>query len=243
MKLDLMNVSKKFEEHHALENITLNLPECNSLVLLGPSGSGKSTLLRMIAGLIVPDSGDIFLDNTRIDYAEKSLRNYRKSVGTVFQALNLFTNMTALENILLPLHRVHGMPLKDAKEVAMDLLTRFHLQDHANKMPSQLSGGQSQRVAIVRAVAIKPRMILLDEPTSALDPLMTSEVLDLIVELKHQGSNFILSSHHITFVKTIAEWVVFLSEGILKEAAPCQAFFQNPQSTAAKDFLRCVLKY
>jgi polar amino acid transport system ATP-binding protein len=226
----------------ALRDIYLDV-ECQTLALLGRSGSGKSTLLRIIAGLEFPDRGEVFLDGKKMIFEESALRRHRREVGIVFQSWNLFPHLTALENISLPLHYVHGHSAAEAKELAMQLLSRFHLRDHAHKRPAQLSGGQSQRVAIVRAVIPKPRLILFDEPTSALDPLMTAEVLDLIVELKEEGTDLIIASHHLTFIRKMAECVAFFEEGQLIEKAPVEQFFQHPQSLKAQAFLAKVLKY
>ena len=242
MKLELSHVSKKFGEHIALTDVSLKI-ECQTLGILGPSGGGKSTFLKLIAGLEYPDQGEIYLDGSPIVFEEGALRKHRGSIGTVFQSWNLFPHLTALENISLPLHRVHRLSPQEAAERGMELLARFRLQDHAQKKPAQLSGGQSQRVAIVRAIAGKPCMLLFDEPTSALDPIMTGEVLDLIFELKEEGRNIILASHHISFVKRIADWIVFLADSELKESASCKDFFERPRSQAAKEFVQKVLKY
>lgn len=243
MKLDIHHLSKSFAKQNALTDVTLEIPDCKAVAFLGRSGSGKSTLLKLIAGLEIPDHGTVALDGKEIIYEEDALLQHRRSVGTVFQSWNLFPHFTALENISLPLQYVHGYSRKDAKELGMELLARFHLRDHADKKPAQLSGGQCQRVAIVRAVAIKPRLLLFDEPTSALDPMMTSEVLDLIAELKEEGSDFILVSHHMSFVKKIADWVVFVADGRIAEATAAKKFFEKPSSPAARHFLEKVLKY
>lgn len=221
----------------------MEIGNCKTLAILGPSGGGKSTLLRLIGGLEIPDSGEIFLDDKKIIFKEKELLHHRRSLGMVFQSFNLFPHLTALENIELPLHRVHGMSLADARDASLQLLRRFGLREHAYKKPSQLSGGQRQRVAIVRAVGIKARLILLDEPTSALDPLMTSEVLDLVQELEKEGRDIILASHHMTFVKKAADWVAFLADGRILEYGPTQRFFSSPKSAQARQFLEKVLKY
>lgn len=243
MKLEADNISKSFGKQAAIRRVSFRIPECRSVAFIGPSGGGKSTLLRLVAGLEYPDQGTISINDSQIIYEEEKLRAYRRTIGTVFQSWNLFPHLTALENICLPLVHVHGYSEKGAKERGMELLSRFHLQDHANKMPYQLSGGQVQRAAIVRAVAIRPKLLLFDEPTSALDPVMTGEVLDLIFELKAEGINFILVSHHMSFIRMISDWVVYLSEGRMEEVASKESFFKEPQSQAAKDFLQKVLKY
>ncbi len=243
MQLEISNLSKVYGTVTTLRDISLTIPECKSLVLLGPSGSGKSTLLRVVAGLAIPDKGEIVLNGKPIPTDESELLAHRRSIGTVFQSWNLFPHLTALENISLPLYRVHGIPLAEAKVRAVELLTRFGLQDHASKRPAELSGGQSQRVAIVRAVAIHPSLLLFDEPTSALDPVMTAEVLDLIAELKEEGSDFILVSHHLSFARKIADYVAFIEDGDVLEAGPTAAFFKAPKTEHARSFLEKVLKY
>lgn len=243
MRISLKHVSKSFGTHLALSDITVDIPECKTLAFIGPSGGGKSTLLRLIAGLTFPDNGQIFLDEREVIFDENQLRMHRSSIGIVFQSWNLFPHMTALENISLPLKYVYKYSASEANELGMQLLDRFGLKEHAHKKPFQLSGGQSQRVAIVRAIAIKPKLLVFDEPTSALDPLMTAEVLDLIVELKQGGSNLILASHHMSFVRKIADWILFLDEGKLKESASAEDFFKNPKNPDVKYFLEKVLKY
>lgn len=243
MKLEISHLTKKYGRHAILKDINLSVQNQKSLIFIGPSGSGKSTLLRLIGGLIVPTSGSISLDDAPVPLKEAALLQYRRSIGTVFQSWNLFPHLTALENISLPLVEVHAKSLKEAHALSMDLLKRFDLQKHAHKRPSQLSGGQSQRIAILRAVAIHPKLLLFDEPTSALDPLMTAEVLDLIKDLKEEGTDFILVSHHMGFARKVADYAAFIADGRLLEAAPTAEFFENPRTPAAKSFLENVLKY
>lgn len=225
MKLKIQNLRKSYDEHLVLKIDSLDIPDVQVIALLGKSGSGKSTLLRLLGRLETPDSGDIQLD--------------KNSFGFVFQSFNLFPHLTALDNIVLPLQRVHGKSKQEAEHIAHSYLKRFGLQDHALKKPAQLSGGQKQRVAIVRALAVDAQILLLDEPTSALDPLMTAEVLDMISNLDHM----ILSSHHMGFVKQIADYVVFLDNGEVIEYGPTEEFFRSPKTEAARQFLAKVLKY
>jgi polar amino acid transport system ATP-binding protein len=243
LKLEIDDVSKSFGKQKALSQINLSLENLQTLAIIGPSGSGKSTLLRLIAGLEKVDRGSIKIDDKPIPDDENGLRKHRQSIGTVFQSWNLFPHLTALENIAMPLYRVHGYSRKDAEESSLALLERFSLQNHALKRPAELSGGQCQRVAIVRAIAIKPKILLFDEPTSALDPLMTSEVLDLINELKEEGSHLILSSHHLGFVKRIADYVAFIAEGKLIECGTASEIFLHPRSENVKKFLNQAMKY
>ena len=161
----------------------------------------------------------------------------------VFQAFNLFPHLTALDNITLPLEKVHGYTPAAAREHAMALLERFQLSSHAARKPAELSGGQQQRVAIVRAIAIKPRFLLFDEPTSALDPEMTAEVLEIIEELRHEGRDLIMATHHIGFARQVADYCLFVSDGAVAEAGPAHELFSHPRTPALRNFLAKVLKY
>ncbi|HMP77462.1 MAG TPA: amino acid ABC transporter ATP-binding protein [Kiritimatiellia bacterium] len=243
MDLQLHNLSKSFDGQPVLRDLALRVDSGHALVLIGPSGGGKSTLLRILAGLEHPDTGEVRFSGETLLFAEEALRAHRRRVGVVFQAMNLFPHLTALENITLPLIRVHGQSPAQARDVALDHLRRFQLADHAHKKPAQLSGGQRQRVAIVRAVAIKPRLLLFDEPTSALDPEMTAEVLDMIGELRAEGRDLVLVTHHLAFARTVADHAVFLADGRILEHAPGDALFAAPKDPVVKRFLDRVLKY
>ncbi|MGL1894304.1 MAG: amino acid ABC transporter ATP-binding protein [Spirochaetaceae bacterium] len=243
MKLRLENLHKSFGDHRVLSNVNVELNDFSSLVLIGPSGGGKTTLLRILAGLEKPEQGRVFINNKEILYDEKSLHIHRKNIGMVYQAYNLFPHLTAVQNITLPLIKVHGIDPKLAKYQAMNLLTRFNLEDHAHKKPIALSGGQQQRIAICRAVAIKPEYLLLDEPTSALDPEYTSEVLDLIYELRSEGMQLILVTHEMGFAKEAADKVMFIEdEGIVQHGTAKQVL-QTSKDIRIKKFLDKVLKH
>lgn len=243
MKLEINQLIKKFGAQSAISIDYLNIPSTSTLALLGPSGSGKSTLLRMIAGLIYPDSGTIAINDQKIIYKEHELLKYRKSIGVVFQSWNLFPHMTALENIVLPLKYVQGIKEEEAVHLSLELLKRFQLDKHADKKPYALSGGQTQRVALIRAIAINPKLLLLDEPTSALDPLMTAEVLELILELKKEKKDLIMVTHHIHFAKLAADHVLFLSEGKVLENGSNESVFEHPQTSQVKEYMLKVLSY
>jgi len=243
MNLHLDSVDKQFGAHRVLEGISLRLEKVQSLVFIGPSGGGKSTLLRILAGLIAPDAGSVSVDGERLVFNEQKLRAYRRTIGIVFQAYNLFPHLTALENILLPLEKVHGLSREQAEDTAMAALRRFRLESHAAKKPAALSGGQQQRVAIARAIATKPRLLLFDEPTSALDPEMTAEVLAVIEELKQEGRDFVLVTHAMGFARRVADHVAFLAAGKIVESAPGAQIFESPQTEHARDFLARILRY
>jgi polar amino acid transport system ATP-binding protein len=244
MRIALDGVSKSFGDRVVLSNMTADFGEVRSLALIGPSGGGKSTLLRIIAGLERPDAGAVRIDSKAIDFtSEEALRQHRLELGVVFQAFNLFPHLTALDNLVLPLEKVHRLPPGDARALALSTLERFQLADHANHRPAELSGGQKQRVAIARAIAIKPRILLFDEPTSALDPEMTAEVLDVIEEIKAEGRNFILVTHEMGFARHVADVVAFLAKGAIVEHAHADQLFSNPESSACREFLSRVLRH
>lgn len=243
MRLELDNIIKAYGDHQALCGVTLSLPELRTVALLGPSGGGKSTLLRIIAGLECPDSGTLSLDGDKVIASEEYLLPYRRRIGIVFQSFNLFPHLSALENISLPLEKVHGYSADEAATYALQLLSRFQLAGHALKTPAQLSGGQKQRVAIARAVAIKPRLLLFDEPTSALDPEMTVEVLDLISELRSEGRPILIVTHEIGFARKIADQVVFIHEGRVLEYGDAATLFEKPATPEMRGFLDKVLRY
>ena len=246
MQLSVRNLSKSFGAHRVLEDISIDLPKVQGLVLIGPSGGGKSTLLRILAGLDYPDAGcgGVTFNGARINFEEEdALVAHRRSVGTVFQAYNLFPHFTALQNVTLPLVQVHGHSAAEADAIAMEALQRFQLEAHAKKKPAELSGGQRQRVAIARAIAIRPKLLFFDEPTSALDPEMTGEVLEIIEELKDEGRDFVLVTHEMGFARRVAGEVALLAGGRIIEAAPAAQVFENPQNEVTKRFLAKILKY
>ncbi|MEO6055000.1 MAG: amino acid ABC transporter ATP-binding protein [Chthoniobacterales bacterium] len=243
MKLEFKNVEKSFGPHRVIRDISLSVEFSHVLCLIGPSGGGKSTLLRMLAGLEPLSSGEIYLDDTRQPSDEVSLRHFRKRLGVVFQAYNLFPHLSALENVVLPLVEVHRLSRDDANKRARSVLERLRLEKEEAKRPSALSGGQKQRVAIARALAIHPEMLLFDEPTSALDPEMTAEVLDVIAELKKEDRKFVMVTHEMGFARQIADVVAFIAEGKVLEIADAPSFFESPKSEEAKLFLSKILKY
>jgi polar amino acid transport system ATP-binding protein len=243
MKLRIAGITKRFGSHVALDSVSLALDKVHTLALIGPSGGGKSTLLRIIGGLEFPDSGELEINGDPVVFREEALLRHRRTIGTVFQSFNLFPHLTALQNITLPLEKVHGHSPAGAADAALQLLRRFKLDEHAAKRPAELSGGQRQRVAIARAVAIKPRLLLFDEPTSALDPEITAEVLDMIGELREEGRDFILATHEMGFARRVADQVAMLADGRVVEVGEAARLFDSPASPATRDFLARVLKY
>jgi polar amino acid transport system ATP-binding protein len=243
MKLEVHRLCKSFGRQQVLRDVTLDFERVHTLALIGPSGGGKSTLLRIVAGLENPDLGKIFLNDQEIIYRERELLAHRRTVGTVFQAFNLFPHLTALENITLPLEKVHQHPPSRARQIAEEILERFQLKEHCQKSPAQLSGGQRQRVAIARAISIKPKLLLFDEPTSALDPEMTAEVLDVIEELREEGRDFVLVTHQMGFAHRVADQIALLSAGSIAEVGRPEQVLDQPQSEVTKQFLAKVMKY
>jgi polar amino acid transport system ATP-binding protein len=243
MKLEVRGLGKSFGRQQVLRDVTLELERVHTLALIGPSGGGKSTLLRIVAGLENPDVGRIFLNDQEIIYREQELLAHRRTVGTVFQAFNLFPHLTALENITLPLEKVHHHPPARARQIAEEILERFRLKEHCQKAPAQLSGGQRQRVAIARAISIKPKLLLFDEPTSALDPEMTAEVLDVIEELREEGRDFVLVTHQMGFAHRVADQIALLNAGDIAEVGPPGQVLEQPKSEITKQFLAKVMKY
>ena len=244
MKLRIDGLSKSFAGKIVLDGISADFGAAHAVVFIGPSGGGKSTLLRTIAGLEAPDAGTVAFDGETVDYSsQERLRAHTRRLGVVFQAFNLFPHLTALENITLPLEKVHGQAAAEARDTAMATLRRFRLDDHAGKKPAELSGGQKQRVAIARAIAAQPRLLLFDEPTSALDPEMTAEVLELIEELKAEGRDFVLVTHEMGFARRVGDTVAFLADGKIVEQDSAVSLFNAPKSAECRDFLARVLRY
>ena len=241
--VELTHVEKHYGDLHVLKDINLTVKKGEVLVIVGPSGSGKSTMCRTINRLETIDSGDIRIDGKPLPQEGKELASLRAEVGMVFQSFNLFANKTILENVTLAPIKVRHMDKKAAEDFAMDLLSRVGVASQASKMPSQLSGGQQQRVAIARALAMQPKVMLFDEPTSALDPEMVNEVLDVMVELAHEGMTMLCVTHEMGFARKVADKVVFMADGQILEQSTPEDFFENPKTDRAKDFLSKILTH
>lgn len=243
MQISVDGVSKSYDGVRVLSDVTLHLEDAHAMTIVGPSGGGKTTLLRILAGLETPDSGAVTMNNRPLVYREELLREYRKSVGMVFQFYNLFPHLTALDNITLPLQKVHGLTRQEATDRAASLLRRFRLAEHAHKRPGQLSGGQKQRIALSRAMAIGPQFLILDEPTSALDPEFTAEVLDMILELRREDTHLILVTHHMGFARSVSDYIVFVADGRIADHGAPDTVFGESGSELVRRFLDRVLKY
>jgi polar amino acid transport system ATP-binding protein len=244
MKLETRKVTKRYGGFLALDGASFQTGnDARVVALLGPSGGGKSTLLRVLGGLLLPEEGEVLVDDQPLPKEpESALLGLRRN-GFVFQGYNLFPHLSALQNIVLPQCVVHGVDERTATARAMELLTRLGLAEHRHKRPAELSGGQQQRAAIARALAPRPSLLLLDEPTSALDPVMTGEVLDVVRELAEGGQQIVLATHEISFARRVADWVVFLARGRVEESSPASSFFEQPRSVLAQEYLQGLSKY
>ncbi|WP_430593325.1 amino acid ABC transporter ATP-binding protein [Humidisolicoccus flavus] len=235
--VEIDHVEKHYGEFHALKDINLTVDRGQVVVVIGPSGSGKSTLCRTINRLETITSGSIQIDGKELPKEGKALAALRADVGMVFQSFNLFAHKTILENVTLGPIKVRKLSRAQAEKEAKELLDRVGVGHQANKLPAQLSGGQQQRVAIARALAMKPKVMLFDEPTSALDPEMINEVLDVMVGLAKDGMTMIVVTHEMGFARKAADRVVFMADGEILEDQSPEAFFTNPRTERARDFL------
>jgi polar amino acid transport system ATP-binding protein len=235
--LEVRGVTKSFGDHEVLKGIDLVVGEHQAVALIGASGSGKSTLLRCIDLLEEIDDGDILLDGEPITIPGSNPVPYRRRLGLVFQAYNLFPHMRVIENVLLGAVRGQGMAPDAAREAGMALLARFGLEERAREYPDKLSGGQQQRVAIARAMLTKPRALLLDEVTSALDPELVGEVLELIRELKGEGMTMVLATHEMSFARDVADQVCFLENGRIVEQGHPHEILTAPKQPETQRFL------
>lgn len=231
------NIRKSFEGRQVLKGVDLEVYPGQIVALLGSSGSGKSTMLRCLNLVEELEDGQIWLDGDEISRPGVNEDEVRANVGLVFQSFNLFAHLSILENVKLALKVVQKKDDREASEIAKNWLERIGLGDKANQFPDKLSGGQQQRTAIVRAVALNPKLLLLDEVTSALDPELVGEVLELIRDLKVSGTTIVMATHELAFAREVADWVIFLDQGVIAEEGEAAEFFSNPKTDRAKEFL------
>ena len=241
MMLDIQDLHKTFGSNQVLKGITTTIDQGEVVVVIGPSGSGKSTFLRCLNLLEVPTSGKIFFEGTDITDPKNDLYKMREKMGMVFQNFNLFPNMTVLENITLSPTKVKKVAKLAADQLAKQLLNDVGLPDKAKAYPQSLSGGQMQRIAIARALAMEPDVMLFDEPTSALDPEMVGEVLSVMQRLAQQGMTMVIVTHEMGFAKEVADRILFMDQGIIMEEGTPEQLFDHPKNPRTIDFLSKVL--
>lgn len=240
--LEINEVRKSYGHNEVLKGVSLSVERHEVVCLIGASGSGKSTLLRCVNQLEEVNGGEILIEGDTVTGAGVDLNRLRRDVGIVFQSYNLFPHMTVLKNIMLAPTMVTGTDNKQANAKAMALLESVGMAEKANAYPDMLSGGQQQRVAIVRALAMEPRIMLLDEITAALDPELVGDVLEIVRELAHDGLTMLLATHEMGFAKEVATQVCFLDQGSILEKGPPQQIFENPQEERTQQFLSRVVK-
>jgi len=239
--IEIDHLNKWYGSFHVLRDINLTVARGERIVICGPSGSGKSTMIRCINHLEEHQQGSIVVNGVPMTNDVKRIEQIRRNVGMVFQHFNLFPHLSVLENCCLSQIWVQKKPRAEAEKTAMEYLERVQIADQALKYPGQLSGGQQQRVAIARALCMRPEVMLFDEPTSALDPEMIKEVLDVMVELAHEGMTMLCVTHEMGFAKTVADRVIFMDQGQIIEEAPPNEFFNNPRSERTQLFLSQIL--
>jgi len=240
--LEINSVHKRFGLLEVLRGVDMSVTEHQVVCLIGPSGCGKSTLLRCINGLEPIQGGEIKLEGDRVSGPGVDVNRLRREVGIVFQSFNLFPHMRVIENVTLSPMKVLGFSRKEARDRAMTLLRRIGLEAKAQEYPDRLSGGQQQRVAIVRALAMEPKLLLLDEITSALDPELVSEVLNIVRDLAHQGMTMLLATHEMGFAREVASKVCFLYDGVVHEEGPPEKIFGSPHHERTRAFLKRIIE-
>ena len=241
--IELENVSKYYKNLCVLKDINLNITKGNIIAIIGPSGCGKSTFLKCINGLVPVSSGKIFIDGVEVTSKDTDLNKIRSEVGIVFQQFNLFPHLTVKQNIILAPIKVKKMSNNDAEMQAMCLLEKVGLLNKIDKYPDQLSGGEAQRVAIARSLAMQPKVMLFDEPTSALDPRMTLDVLDTIKDLAKEGMTMVVVTHEMGFAREVADNVIFLSKRRIIEQGVPSKIFDNPEKDDTEEFIKSILKH
>lgn len=235
--LEVKNINKSFNKKTVLKNICFEVNDGDRFAIIGPSGCGKSTCLRCLNMLEIPDSGEIVFKGKDILKEKNNLNEIRRHIGMVFQSFNLFDNLTVLENIILAPNKLKIMSEDKSIKEAKGLLKRFNLVDKINNYPKELSGGEKQRVAIIRTLIMKPDIILFDEPTSALDPEMVLEVEDVIKSIADDGMTMIIVSHEMKFIKNVSNKIIYMNNGEIIETGSVDDIFNNPKSDSLKKFL------
>ena len=242
--LEVKNIEKHFGSTQVLRNVSFSMEEGNALAIIGSSGSGKTTLLRCLNFLETPDSGSIAVKGEMLYDAsrgasqnERELRKKRLHFGMVFQSFNLFNNMSVLENCIIGQTKVLKRNKEEAKEKAMQYLTKVGMNPYINAKPRQLSGGQKQRVAIARALAMEPEILLFDEPTSALDPEMVGEVLEVMRGLANEGMTMLVVTHEMAFARDVADQVIFMDNGMIVECGDAKQVIDAPREERTRKFL------
>lgn len=238
--LQIDHLEKSYGDEDVLHDISFEMDEGDAYVLIGPSGSGKSTLLRCVNRLTEPDAGDIYLDGVLTSDPDYDVDELRRQVGMVFQDINLFAHLTALENVTLGLEEVAGMDAESAEARALAELEQVGLSDQADSYPAELSGGQQQRVGIARALAMDPKLVLFDEPTSSLDPELTGEVVEVMRELAREGMTMLVVTHEMGFARSAATQMLFLEDGRLVEQGPPEQLFDDPHTDRTGEFLERI---
>jgi polar amino acid transport system ATP-binding protein len=237
-----VNLKKSYDTKVVLDGVDLEVFPGQIVAVIGSSGSGKSTVLRCVNLLEDIQDGQIFLEGVEISEPDVDQDKVREQIGLVFQSFNLFGHLSILENITLALIHVKKMSKEEARKKALNWLERIGLADKADSYPDKLSGGQQQRTAIVRAIAMEPKVLLLDEVTSALDPELVGEVLSLIKDLKASGTTILMATHELSFAREVADWVIFLEKGKILEQGEAKDFFDNPKQPRTKEFLTRMIK-
>jgi polar amino acid transport system ATP-binding protein len=240
--VSISGLTKRFGDNEVLRDVDLTVDLHNVVCLIGASGSGKSTLLRCLNLLEPVDAGTIVIDGETVTNGKVDVNALRRRIGIVFQAFNLFPHMTVMQNITLAPRKALGLTKHEAEEKARELLERIGLLDKADEYPDRLSGGQQQRVAIVRGLAMDPKLMLLDEITSALDPQLVADVLDLVCELAESGMTMVVATHEMSFARQVADKVCFLDAGSILEEGPPSEIFSSPREPRTREFLGRVLE-
>jgi polar amino acid transport system ATP-binding protein len=238
--LRVEELHKRFGEWEVLKGISFDVDRGQTIVVMGPSGTGKSTLLRCLNRLIEPDRGRVWLEGLEVTDPKSDLNKIRAAIGYVFQEFNLFTHLTALENVRIGLLRVKRFDKSRATERAREMLARVGLAEKANAYPAELSGGQQQRVAIARGLAMEPKVMFFDEPTSALDPELTGEVLQVMDELAEEGMTMLVVSHEVAFARRAADQIIFMEHGSIVEQGPPDRLFTRPRQPRTAEFLKRI---